>query len=535
MKNFCYTLLALFLFAPAMAVAQDLVLVESGGLQYEGIVSAFTPSFPEGEPSGPFTLVKADPFEACTEFTNASEIAGNYAFVTRGTCPFVDKVANAKAAGAIGVIVGNNSDTAPDPIVMGGTHVPGVHDIPAVMVSTDARDAIDANLAFDDPEITIIPVEIAPVPTAGLLDTGVIETALFDNGYIGGSSGFLSPPGFTFNGEQGLYHASLILAQASGDTSIVVFNNAYQAAPEYVTVEGVEAVAAPFPTPFQDFGQGYTTVFETGAPPQQSGSTDLGIRVTANAYARAGDPFVILDYWLENTTAATLEGVYAGIYADLDAGSAFNLFGADDDQGVIYVYDPADEEASYFGVAVLNQDVSGYASTPNVSSTYAVLDGSVFAGLQNGGDVTVPGDTAQDLRPFIGAGPFDIGTEPVNVQFALLAGADAAAISANAEAARNFSVSTEATTPQGTYVLDAAYPNPFASRTRIGFELPVSEHVTLKVYDVLGREVATLMDGVAPAGKQFATFDAASLPSGVYFYRLQAGSTQLIQRVTVVR
>ena len=57
----------------------------------------------------------------------------------------------------------------------------------------------------------------------------------------------------------------------------------------------------------------------------------------------------------------------------------------------------------------------------------------------------------------------------------------------------------------------------------------------MTVYDVLGREVAVLVDGVRQAGPQTVEFDASSLPSGMYFYRLSAGATQLTQTLTVVR
>ncbi|HKB85417.1 MAG TPA: phospholipase D-like domain-containing protein, partial [Ignavibacteriaceae bacterium] len=73
------------------------------------------------------------------------------------------------------------------------------------------------------------------------------------------------------------------------------------------------------------------------------------------------------------------------------------------------------------------------------------------------------------------------------------------------------------------YTLYQNYPNPFNPITTIRFQVPVTEKVELKVYDMLGREVMTLFDRVAPAGVVDVDFNAGNLASGIYVYRIRAG------------
>jgi len=85
------------------------------------------------------------------------------------------------------------------------------------------------------------------------------------------------------------------------------------------------------------------------------------------------------------------------------------------------------------------------------------------------------------------------------------------------------------------FSLDQNYPNPFNPSTTICYQLPTQSHVALKIFDVLGREVATLVNEVKQAGTYAVQWDASGLASGVYFYRLEAGNFTSVKKLLLLR
>lgn len=87
----------------------------------------------------------------------------------------------------------------------------------------------------------------------------------------------------------------------------------------------------------------------------------------------------------------------------------------------------------------------------------------------------------------------------------------------------------------GQLVLEPNAPNPVRARTTIGYELPTAGAVTMQLYDMLGRRIATLVDTELPAGAHTVEFDASGLSSGVYFYRLESNGHARSEKMLVVR
>jgi len=79
------------------------------------------------------------------------------------------------------------------------------------------------------------------------------------------------------------------------------------------------------------------------------------------------------------------------------------------------------------------------------------------------------------------------------------------------------------------------YPNPFNPLTVIRYQLPVSGHVRLTMYDVLGREVVSLVNESKAPGTYDISWDASNYPSGVYFYRLRAGKFSDVKKLILIK
>ena len=86
-----------------------------------------------------------------------------------------------------------------------------------------------------------------------------------------------------------------------------------------------------------------------------------------------------------------------------------------------------------------------------------------------------------------------------------------------------------------SFAMDQNYPNPFNPTTNIGYAVPKESHVTIVLYNVIGQKVATLVDEVKPAGFYSARVNGASLASGMYIYRMSAGTFSSIKKMMLVK
>jgi hypothetical protein len=85
------------------------------------------------------------------------------------------------------------------------------------------------------------------------------------------------------------------------------------------------------------------------------------------------------------------------------------------------------------------------------------------------------------------------------------------------------------------FVLYDNYPNPFNPVTTIQFAIPAAQHVNLRVYDAIGKQVAELVNEYKSAGDYKIQFNAANLSSGVYFYTMKAGSFAITKKLVLMK
>ena len=85
------------------------------------------------------------------------------------------------------------------------------------------------------------------------------------------------------------------------------------------------------------------------------------------------------------------------------------------------------------------------------------------------------------------------------------------------------------------YKLHQNYPNPFNPNTTITYDVKESGHVTLKVYNVMGQEVATLVDEVKDNNRYQVMFDASGLAAGVYFYRVNVNDYNDVAKMVILK
>jgi serine protease len=393
--------------------------------------------------------------------------------------------------------------------------------------------------SFTDTQIISLLVN----PTYATQNVNDIQLTLTNNGRLG----FYDFPdntlgsGFVFNRANHLFEGGLMIGTSA--TQVVdVVRNITSGQDEDLTSGNFFTLKTPGVTSDQD---GFTIFSDSAAPV----TNRIGVQVKMHSYAYS-DPvdskYIILQYDIQNTSTGTpLTNLYAGIFLDWDIGKTSEELGSnysryDATRSLGYAFSSvAGGRREYLGIRALDSAASFRSLVNNGSID---LSRAAKWDWMSGGFAASTAGPA-DIHQAISSGPYTIAPGATRtVSFALVAGDSSLAnIQQNADAAkakwRRMTVGIADNGPSVPlrYALMQNYPNPFNPTTAISYQLSAFSPVTLKVFDVLGREVATLVNEVRQPGVYTVRWDASSFPSGVYFYHLEAGDFRATRKLMLVK
>jgi len=301
----------------------------------------------------------------------------------------------------------------------------------------------------------------------------------------------------------------------------------------------------------------YYTFTDTAVRP--AGHIPLRLKVIQSSLAwneLAGEAITIIQYKFMNMGTKPIDSAYVGLFVEADVGPVNgqqywlrNYSGYYPAIRTAYSHNPVDFGLTPVGVRLLGASqpfdritfrwFPGPATPPTDALKYALLSSGII----------MPDEypNLSDTRFVLAAGPYFLdpsgGPSPdtLVVAFAVVSGMSLTSLYQNAVRAdslyRTFTTSVEP--PAGIlperFALHQNYPNPFNPRTTISYDVPRSAHVTLSVFNVLGQHVGTLYEGMQSAGTHRIVWDAGSLASGVYFYRLQGAGQTLMRKMILVK
>jgi hypothetical protein len=312
----------------------------------------------------------------------------------------------------------------------------------------------------------------------------------------------------------------------------------------------------------------YCSARDDNDPPP--GHYPMGIKVIQKSYAwEAGGAILPIDYRVVNMSDKVISNVWLGFMVDADVGPASqaNYYNRNyscviESLRTAYSHNPVDSGSTPVGLTILGTSRPpeeldfifkwfNFTTKPTPGTVDSVLY-SYMSGEAFPGDLVDSCEASwnpSDTRFLVSTGPFPTFApgDTLKISIAMVS-ADSvqetldrfltnirSAIDRYHERILTAIGETMSGPVPGMYSLSANYPNPFNPFTRIDYTLPVSGMVNLTVYNILGQKVAELINAFQEPGWKTVSFDAGRLPSGVYTYRLTAGSFTDVKKMMVLK
>jgi hypothetical protein len=288
----------------------------------------------------------------------------------------------------------------------------------------------------------------------------------------------------------------------------------------------------------------------------------LKLKVVQSSYVW-NDPYAdaihIMEYKIMNMGAKRIDSAYVGMYLEGDVGPYHfanyyqrNYSAYYADVHTAYIHNPVDLGSTPVGIALL----SAPHPLGSLQTTFRWWQGVSHPGIdvdrytRLSSGIIQPDEfpNLSDTKLLLGSGPFTIrpGTDPTPdtlvFAFGIISGQNLNVMRQQADRSRIIYANggVVAVREQGNggpvqFELFQNHPNPFNPSTTIRFTLPKSSHVRLSIFNILGEEIAVLLNHEMPDGTHFTEWNAEGRSSGVYFYRLQAGDYSETKKLMVLR
>jgi subtilisin family serine protease len=275
-------------------------------------------------------------------------------------------------------------------------------------------------------------------------------------------------------------------------------------------------------------------------------SSGITTQLDSYTYSSPSDNnYIILNYSFSDNT--TISNFYVGLYFDWDLAGGPGDSTVWDNQGKLgcsmHTTEPFD---TLVATALISSDTYGFWAILNDGSDgYFGVNGGFtqtekWRALSSGIGKSSAG--VGDVSEVTSGGPFTFQAgDTLKVAFAIAAGnslSDLRTAIANARTKYSQLVTNVSSREKNitfSYKLVQNYPNPFNPSTLINYQIAKAGNVTLKIYDILGKEVATLVNEAKPAGSYSVSFNAYTLSSGVYFYQIRSGNYFAAKKMILLR
>lgn len=497
-------------------------------------VSARTVSYIFEDASGDGIILSGEQVTLKVNFKNILSAAGSLLIGLENKNSTATVQVTTYNAGAVGVGAGFNNFSAPFTFTVGN--------VPANTELLFVLNYLDNNQVIGYEWLTVIANPTYSTQAVNNIALTVTSKGtLAYNNYPTNNQG----DGFKYMGSQNhLFEGALILGTSASKISDAARNSSGGAQVADFAVESPFILSIPGSAAD---AQGHARFNDNNA-----GANKLGITTTLSSYSYSNSPdddYIILRYDLANTSGAAITGLHAGVFFDWDMidGSGADDYTAWDTTGAFgYTYHIGGSPNTYVGVGLVSSGTANFRGILNPGGDpggFSIYDG--FSDAEKwqsiSGGLSKPSAGGGDISNVISVGPINIEAGATSTfAIAIAAGQNIQDLRGEFTQARSkfAMILTDAAEETGTpleYSLKQNYPNPFNPSTEISFTLREAGDVSLKVYDLLGREVAALLNETREQGTHSVKFDASRFSSGVYFYELRVNNLQFLRKMTLIK